>query len=168
MKKIELGQTITVLANLGVIAGIIFLVIELNQAQVIARLEIYASLEGSAVNGRDAINQNAEIWTKGATGQQLSASEELVFGNLVRNLNEQAINQWSMESELNNESGAELVLHDFAAFLQQNPGARRVWLAREDMMNRTRQILGTEDGPYWAFWRADVSEAMKVLDANSQ
>ena len=31
MKKIDLGQTITILANVGVIAGIVFLAIELRQ-----------------------------------------------------------------------------------------------------------------------------------------
>jgi len=31
LKKIELGQTITILANFGVIAGIVFLGIELQQ-----------------------------------------------------------------------------------------------------------------------------------------
>ena len=31
MKKIDLGQTITILANVGVIAGIVFLGIELQQ-----------------------------------------------------------------------------------------------------------------------------------------
>ncbi len=31
MKKIELGQTIAILANVGVIAGILFLAIELRQ-----------------------------------------------------------------------------------------------------------------------------------------
>ncbi len=31
MKKIDLGQTITILANVGVIAGIVFLAVELRQ-----------------------------------------------------------------------------------------------------------------------------------------
>ena len=31
MKKVDLGQTISILANLGVIAGIVFLAVELRQ-----------------------------------------------------------------------------------------------------------------------------------------
>lgn len=31
MKKIDLGQTVTILANIGVIAGIVFLAVELRQ-----------------------------------------------------------------------------------------------------------------------------------------
>ena len=37
MKKIDLGQTITILANIGVIAGIIFLAFELRQTRITLR-----------------------------------------------------------------------------------------------------------------------------------
>jgi hypothetical protein len=40
MKKIDLGQTITILANVGVIAGIVFLAIELQQNNALLETEI--------------------------------------------------------------------------------------------------------------------------------
>ena len=54
MKKIDLGQTITILANVGVIAGIVFLAIELRQnnellgqqARIASNEQWIASLEG--------------------------------------------------------------------------------------------------------------------------
>lgn len=39
MKKIDLGQTINTIANIGVIAGIAFLVVELNQNQTMMRAQ---------------------------------------------------------------------------------------------------------------------------------
>jgi hypothetical protein len=39
MKKIDLGQTISILANLGVIAGIVFLGVELQQNNELLRIE---------------------------------------------------------------------------------------------------------------------------------
>ena len=39
MKKIDLGQSINTLANLGVIAGIVFLAFELRQNQVVGRAQ---------------------------------------------------------------------------------------------------------------------------------
>jgi hypothetical protein len=39
MKKIDLGQTITILANLGVIAGIVFLAVEMQQNNVLLEAE---------------------------------------------------------------------------------------------------------------------------------
>ena len=40
MKKIDLGQTITILANIGVIAGIVFLAFELGQNNDLLELQI--------------------------------------------------------------------------------------------------------------------------------
>ena len=39
MKKLDLGQTVTILANLGVIAGIVFLAYELRQNNALLRFE---------------------------------------------------------------------------------------------------------------------------------
>ena len=43
MKKIELGQTITILANVGVIAGIVFLAVELRQNNELLAAEARAN-----------------------------------------------------------------------------------------------------------------------------
>ncbi len=37
MKKIDLGQTISILANFGVIAGIVFLGLEIRQSTAVAQ-----------------------------------------------------------------------------------------------------------------------------------
>ncbi len=39
MKKIELGQTVSILANAGIIAGIVFLALELRQNNELIRTE---------------------------------------------------------------------------------------------------------------------------------
>ena len=43
MKKIDLGQSITMLANIGVIAGIVFLAVELQQNNELLRVEVELS-----------------------------------------------------------------------------------------------------------------------------
>ncbi len=55
MKKIDLGQTITIVANIGVIAGIVFLGYELRQTQM--------AMQSQAFQARalDAIDWNFEI-----------------------------------------------------------------------------------------------------------
>jgi hypothetical protein len=64
MKKIDLGQTITVLANLGVIAGIIFLVIEIQQNTRTLQFEAYQSLIGQ-IGGQNQLNiENPEFATR--------------------------------------------------------------------------------------------------------
>ena len=49
MKKIDLGQTIGILANVGVIAGIVFLAVELRQNNELLATQITATQAASAV-----------------------------------------------------------------------------------------------------------------------
>ena len=53
MKKIDLGQTITILANIGVIAGIVFLAVELRQNNEIQS----AQVRSTRVDNRAAITE---------------------------------------------------------------------------------------------------------------
>ena len=47
MKKIDLGQTVSIMANLGVIAGIVFLAIELRQNNVLMRSQTRSEISQS-------------------------------------------------------------------------------------------------------------------------
>jgi hypothetical protein len=49
MKKIDLGQTITILANIGVIAGIVFLGVELRQTQDAMQAQAYQARAFDAI-----------------------------------------------------------------------------------------------------------------------
>jgi len=50
MKKIDLGQTLTILANVGVLAGILLLVFELNQNREMMRAQTRSELASSLVD----------------------------------------------------------------------------------------------------------------------
>ena len=59
MKKIDLGQTISIFANLGVIAGIAFLAIELNQNTAQLALELEWQINQRMVdNNRDLMSDD--------------------------------------------------------------------------------------------------------------
>ena len=62
MKKIDLGQTISILANIGVIAGIIFLGVELHQNNEMLGAEARQSRIDRALNGRNFFG-NSEVAT---------------------------------------------------------------------------------------------------------
>jgi hypothetical protein len=80
MKKIDLGQTITVLANVGVIAGIAFLAFELRQntqAVELASAQSYLT-GGSELDLRIATDTNlASLLISGDSQQPLGAVEDL-------------------------------------------------------------------------------------------
>ena len=61
MKKIDLGQSIGILANLGVIAGIIFLGIEINQANQAARSQARTDIATSIAELNASFADNAEL-----------------------------------------------------------------------------------------------------------
>ena len=79
MKKLDLGRTINTLANIGVIAGIIFLAVELNQNNELLELEARATYSEYRQNGWDRISsdpQLVDMFIKDRNGQTLTESEE--------------------------------------------------------------------------------------------
>ena len=50
MKKVDLGQAITILANVGVIAGILLLAYELNQNQRMMQAQTRSQISDTLVN----------------------------------------------------------------------------------------------------------------------
>jgi hypothetical protein len=82
MKKIDLGQTISILANIGVIAGIGFLALEVRQNNELMSGEARRSRTESSESAFRTIAENAdfaEIFVKAGQGEELSAVEEQRF-----------------------------------------------------------------------------------------
>jgi hypothetical protein len=85
MKKIDLGHAVQILANVGVVVGIIFLVLEINQNNEQqasqARYNYYQErldiLRDLALNG-----ELSEIFVKATSGDPLSGTETLRLGAL--------------------------------------------------------------------------------------
>jgi len=78
MKKIDLGQTVQIVTNVGVIVGIVLLGLELRQSN--AALGVQARLEREDVRRR-ALTRRIEnpdlirAWVKNAQGETLTADE---------------------------------------------------------------------------------------------
>ena len=61
MKKIELGQTISILANIGVIAGIVFLAIEMRQNTASIKGSTYQAMSDVAVNQWQGVSSDTML-----------------------------------------------------------------------------------------------------------
>jgi hypothetical protein len=61
MKKIDLGQTITILANIGVVAGIVFLAIEIQQNTRSLEMNAYQDLIGQINDFASAIRDDPDV-----------------------------------------------------------------------------------------------------------
>lgn len=147
MKKIDLGQTIAILANLGVIAGIVFLAVELRQnsdqlaAQSrAARLAVFTDF----LNSQFQDPQLAELIVRARSGEPLTEAElyriqafngrqwiamQYVYGEVQRGMIDEAeisIEAWReafLESPRARESWDETkhqLSPDFREFMERN------------------------------------------------
>jgi hypothetical protein len=79
MKQFNLSQMINTLANIGVIAGILFLVLELHQNNELLELEAKATFIESTQDGWDKISSDpglVDIFIKDRNGETLTEAEE--------------------------------------------------------------------------------------------
>ncbi len=82
MKKIELGQTLTILANVGVLAGILLLVFELSQNREMMTAQTRNEISQGAIELLTlAINDVSfqNVIRRGQFGEELSEDEQWQF-----------------------------------------------------------------------------------------
>ncbi len=80
MKKIDLGQTISIVANLGILAGLVLLAVELNQNNQLIRSAGVISLNEKAMEWNARIAENhevAEIISKANNSEILTDTEQI-------------------------------------------------------------------------------------------
>lgn len=91
MKKIDVGQMITIIANVGVIAGIVFLGIEIRQNSSIARASAFQENVRSLVDFRQNIAESedlARLWSHylNGTSDELQGLDVMRQNSLIGNL----------------------------------------------------------------------------------
>ena len=89
MKKLDLGQTISILANVGVIAGIVFLVFELQQNNELMEAQVQAYRFETYRGFADGILGNTTLagaMAKVENGEALTGTEEVLLRATALNL----------------------------------------------------------------------------------
>ena len=149
MTKIDLGQTITILANLGVIAGIVFLAVQLQQ--VATQLEqdrsvafadrLQANTDG-ARHWAEILVQNSDLWYRGISGdgESLSASEIAAFDALVEAWDSELWRRWFIGAyypDISNPDIAPRWIMEAAHTLNDNAGLLIHWRRYHERVRRT-------------------------------
>ena len=110
MKKIDLGQTITIFANIGVIAGIVFLALELqqnNELMQVAARDARSDRLQHYVEQVYMVPGLAEILLKAHNGEPLSDVEKIkLLNRQVRQLRGLET-QWKMSHSLTSNNSGE-------------------------------------------------------------
>ena len=138
MKKIDLGQTIAILANLGVVAGIVFLGLELRQnnlyLQEEARNVLFQNrLDAALLGATDP--EVARIWNWQETDEPLSELDkrrrgELIHANFLRWQHDyQSVQRGTLDLE-------DVSAVGMRAIWRITPGIDEVWEQRKARYSR--------------------------------
>jgi len=149
----------------AIIGSLIFVGLQMRQAQSIAVAEAEGAQQTIDNRVPDAINQHAGVWSKGASGRELSEAEAIIFENLVIIASTQAFFSYSQRKILNHPR-ADLAAHRFAFFLFQNPGARHVWMNYIHDLERADAVLSV-DIQAIPEWREMIRNDLMKLDQST-
>ena len=148
----------------ALVVSLVFVGLQMRQTNDLAYMELDTTMVGIMAETADLVAENADVWVKGNAGETLSAAESAIYGELISAVNTRHVVAESQASQLGRRDIANLIRRDWAAFLHQNPGARQVWLAREDNLIEYRRLIAPDDLDF-SGWRDAVSADLAILDA---
>jgi hypothetical protein len=122
----------------AIVASLIFVGLQMQQAEVIARSDMNASILANRIEMHNAILEYPDIWERGNKGEELEDGEATIFARQVLILNDQAYFTVQQAIIWGQSDWAELDAAEFAAYLHENPGARHVWRTQEDRLKYYR------------------------------
>ena len=166
--KIEWKAIAESIAMMAIVLSLVFVGLQLKQSQVIARNEIDGLFLENRIEAVGQINDHVNVWVRGLAAEKLSVDDAAVFENLLININDitffTALNHFNLGSN----EDARINIDDFAIFLHRNPGARRVWEARESRLAEGREVIqfgNTVDSTKFTFPYVEwVMQALENLD----
>jgi len=160
----KLNPWLSFLGNVGVLAGIIFLILEIQQTNRIAEAELSRAVFENSGETRALLSTHPEIWAKGASGEPLNETEMAVFEVQIESQWARAASSTSQRRRLNPNSDPNIALHRLAWTLHKNPGARAYWEVLMDENEIWRNILITgERDPYVGIVRSDLQKLDQEL-----
>ena len=158
----EIAELVGIVA---IVASLVFVGLELRQSQKISLADIEASFAAASIEMASLVSDNSEIWAKGIAGKDLDESEAAAFESIVVALSDRT---WSTQKQwrlLQGDEAADAIIHRFAAFLHQRPGARRAWVAREERLSAEREALDPWSASLTSNYVETIYADLAVLDS---
>ncbi len=148
---------------LALVLSLLFVGLQMRQTNDLAFMELDTAMVGISVDIAELVATNPEVWVKGNSGEELSASEYAVYSETIAAMNTRLVVMESHANRLGRVEIASLIRRDWAAFLHQHPGARQTWLSRENNLIEYRQ-LAAPDAPDFSGWRDSIQSELAKLD----
>ena len=138
MKKIEFGQLLTILANVGVISGIVFLAFELRQNNALLESQARSSLDERRMLMQLNLVENAggitSILFKAREGEPLTGEERLRLG-VRRSMYLYNFESIFEEITTGPLTEADIPAEQWAASFVTDPGMQAMWDLLADRMS---------------------------------
>lgn len=169
MKKADLKDIAELVGIAAIVASLVFVGVQLQQDRRFARAQAVAEMLENGLESRAHINHFAHVLAKGNSGTELSPAESMILRNIVQSEQDRVFLHNLREQMA---GGTRLTTPElkFAAFLYQNPAARRAWeqvsvemktlidpLRSPESLERTRQAGS-------AAFRDRIAEHLAKLD----
>ncbi len=142
MSNLNWKEAVELIGMAAIVASLIFVGLELRQSQQIALNELNFTTVSGYYETRNAINQYADVWVKGNSGEKLTQEEAVIYTNLIRNVNTHAI--WNFRAQRRLGRSGEYSVHDLAWFLYKYPEALKVWESYQADQNEMTSTLMSE------------------------
>lgn len=132
MKKIDIGQLLQVLANVGVIGGLIFLAVEVQQSNRIARASTEIELKNSFNGMNEAVYSNpvlAELLDRLSEPDPILSSAESfqVLTYFLHAMNVWVANEMAFNNGMITRETYGTIEDDIRATLKGSPGSASTW-----------------------------------------
>jgi len=149
MKNRNWKDTAELIGIAAIVGSLVFVGLQMRQAEELARLELGYALLGPGHEMRSTIAAHPQVWRKGNLGDELDPDEMIVYEQLIESMWLQTY--WEVASFRKLGSVRDVAAHGFAAFLFANPGARKAWESTRDGGRNIREqldlpFLNTEGG----------------------
>jgi hypothetical protein len=162
MKSMGWKDGVELVGIVAIVASLIFVGLEMRQAQKIALSERGVNTLMSEIEARRPIYEFPDIWTRGNAGDELSRSEAVIYRTLIQDINAYSYHRRHSASLMGDQNSFNSASWDLAGFLHENPGARREWESLRDMFRKHREPH--IQGEYRGEFAAAVRAALEVLD----
>lgn len=150
---------------LGIIAVVISLIlvwIETKQNRILAEINYEMTITQNRVMANQTIASHPEVWVKGCANDSLSKEDMAIFRAMVDDRNAIAYYKVVKGVRLQNYSSMRVDIADFVNFLNQNPGAKAVWLDMEESLIASRKKQNAPD--IANDWYTSVKTGLDNLD----
>jgi len=161
MDSHKLHDWLQIIGIAAVVASLIFVGLQIKQSDDIALAEVLESVAARGIEERALMSAHAVAWQKACLGEQLTAQERLIAGNIYFNYLQNNFNSWVRFQATGIGGTSSGFLTDaYAANIHRYPGFKRMALSWDKWGENGARF----DGELAKEYRAAVLQRVRELE----